>query len=93
MPSGLNRENVTSVMDAAFRKWQDVVPEFTFQRVYPDENADIKISFTILNNNLYGYGYYPPDGGFILILITHIRAPNHILHRTKMIRCLVPCMK
>ncbi|KAK8486900.1 hypothetical protein V6N13_002907 [Hibiscus sabdariffa] len=62
MPSGLNPEDVTSVMDAAFQKWQDAVPEFAFQRVYPGENADIKISFTTLSNDLYGYGYYPPDG-------------------------------
>ncbi|KAK8654320.1 hypothetical protein V6N13_128291 [Hibiscus sabdariffa] len=62
VPSSLNRENMTSVMDAAFRKWQDAVPEFAFQRVYPNENADIKISFTTLSGDLYGYGYYPPDG-------------------------------
>ncbi|GMI98808.1 hypothetical protein HRI_003550100 [Hibiscus trionum] len=62
MPSGLHREKVTAVIDAAFRKWQNVVPEFAFQRVYPGDDADITISFTTLSLELYGYGYYPPDG-------------------------------
>ncbi|GMI98806.1 hypothetical protein HRI_003549900 [Hibiscus trionum] len=67
MPSGLPPQVVLNVMDEAFRKWQAAVPEFAFQRVYPGENANIKISFTTtLTPDLYGYGYYPPDGSLNL---------------------------
>ncbi|KAL4369551.1 hypothetical protein GQ457_05G032670 [Hibiscus cannabinus] len=62
MPSGLNYENLISVIDEAFQKWQAAVPEFAFRRIYPGEYADITILFTTLSNGLYGYGYYPPDG-------------------------------
>ncbi|XP_039001154.1 metalloendoproteinase 1-MMP-like [Hibiscus syriacus] len=66
MPPNLNSNVVVAVIDAAFRKWQGAVPEFAFQRIYPGENADIKISFTTLDPKNYGFGYYPPDGRLYL---------------------------
>ncbi|XP_039003905.1 metalloendoproteinase 1-MMP-like [Hibiscus syriacus] len=62
----LNYKSMVAAIDAAFREWQRYVPEFGFQGIYPGENADIKISFTTLNPENYGFGYYPPNGTLLL---------------------------
>ncbi|KAK8517087.1 hypothetical protein V6N13_092371 [Hibiscus sabdariffa] len=66
LPSGSNYEDVISVIDEAFQKWQAVVPEFAFQRIYPGEYADITIMFTTISTEYCGYSYYPPDGRLYL---------------------------
>ncbi|XP_039003908.1 metalloendoproteinase 1-like [Hibiscus syriacus] len=65
-PPNLDVNAVAAAIDAAFREWQRYVPKFGFQRIYPGENADIKISFTTLNTPNYGFGYYPPNGTLLL---------------------------
>ncbi|KAK8654323.1 hypothetical protein V6N13_128294 [Hibiscus sabdariffa] len=66
LPEGLDLDVVTSIVDVAFRKWQVAVPSFGFVRIYPGENANIKIDFSALDSIYYGYGYPPPDGRLYL---------------------------
>ncbi|KAK8654324.1 hypothetical protein V6N13_128295 [Hibiscus sabdariffa] len=66
LPAYLDVQVVTSIIDAAFQIWQVAVPLFGFQRIYPGENANIKIAFTPLDSSDYGIGYYPPDGRLYL---------------------------
>ncbi|XP_039042953.1 metalloendoproteinase 1-like [Hibiscus syriacus] len=66
LPAGLDPQAVVDAIDAAFQQWQTAVPEFEFQRVYPGENANIKIEFAPLSPEYYGFGYYPPDGRLYL---------------------------
>ncbi|KAK8486903.1 hypothetical protein V6N13_002904 [Hibiscus sabdariffa] len=67
VPSGLDPQVVTTVIDVAFGKWKAAIPDpqFAFQRITPGDNANIKISFTPLPG-YYGYGYYPPNGNLSL---------------------------
>ncbi|KAK8654327.1 hypothetical protein V6N13_128298 [Hibiscus sabdariffa] len=62
LPEYLDLQVVTSVIDAAFQVWQVAVPKFEFRRIYPGENANIKIAFTRVGSPAYGIGYPPPDG-------------------------------
>ncbi|KAK8654319.1 hypothetical protein V6N13_128290 [Hibiscus sabdariffa] len=67
VPSGLDPQVVTTVIDVAFGKWKAAIPDpqFAFQRITPGDNANIKITFAPLPG-YYGYGYYPPNGNLSL---------------------------
>ncbi|KAE8695895.1 hypothetical protein F3Y22_tig00110678pilonHSYRG00104 [Hibiscus syriacus] len=65
MPAYLDPQAVATAIDTAFRKWQATVPKFAFRKIYPGEDANIKIGFTPLHGYT-GYGYSPPDGRLYL---------------------------